>query len=333
MSVATRDMDRSAGIAAAGPLKNAVLIAGPTASGKSALALEFARRTGGMVINADSMQVYSVLSVITARPTSSDMAMAPHRLYGHVSPSQAYSTGKWMRDVAGLVASGELVGRVPIFVGGTGLYFRALTEGLSPMPEVPAELRQHWRERLENEGSQALHGVLAARDKNAAGSIRPGDSQRILRALEVLEASGRPLGEWHAERSQPLVDMASALMVILEPERGLLAQRIENRFDRMVEEGALEEARVLAEMRITPAMPAMKAIGVRELIGVLEGRSRLDEAMTRAKTATRRYAKRQMTWFRHQAGPQWTRTAISDDGCDAPELYRRISQSQGEAGR
>lgn len=293
-----------------GTLENAVLIAGPTASGKSSLALDVARRAGGTVVNADSMQVYNVLSVLTARPGARDMAKAPHRLYGHVHPADPYSTGRWLRDVAALAREGE-AGSPFVFVGGTGLYFRALTEGLSPMPEVPAAVRAHWRGRLAREGPETLHRLLAGRDPDAGGAIDPADGQRIVRALEVLDVSGRPIGDWQAMRSTPLVETAAARMVVLEPDRTLLNERIDARFEGMVAAGALDEVSALLALRLDPSTPAMKAIGVRELAPVVTGEASLADALTAAKTATRRYAKRQATWFRHQLGGQWTRMAPS----------------------
>lgn len=290
-------------------VRGATLIAGPTASGKSALALDLAVKTGAVIVNADSMQVYSVLSLITARPGAEALAAAPHHLYGHVHPSESYSTGRWLRDAETLFRTEELAGRPVIFVGGTGLYFRALTEGLSPMPDIPEDIRTRWRSRLELEGAQALHRTLAAADPDSATRIRPSDGQRIVRALEVLEASGRPMGQWHCEPVRPLVDSGSARKIVLEPDRKLLRERIENRFDQMLAEGALEEVRALLALGLPPSMPAMKAIGVPELSDALSGRVSIEEAAARAKAATRRYAKRQMTWFRHQLGPDWQRIA------------------------
>lgn len=293
-------------------MKNAILIAGPTASGKSALALKLARETGGTIVNADSMQVYSVLRVLTARPDDGQLAAAPHRLYGHVDPREAYSTGRWMRDVQGLVRSGLPGGGPLIFTGGTGLYFRALLEGLSAMPDVPAAVREKWREALARQGAAELHGLLVESDAEAARAIRPADGQRIVRALEVLEASGRPISHWQKEAGRPLVERATAQLLAIEPDRALLARRIERRFDAMIGEGALEEARALAALGAGEEMPAMKAIGVRELLAADRGEIGLDEAVERAKTATRQYAKRQSTWFRNQLGSDWRRVAMTD---------------------
>lgn len=292
------------------PLKNAVLIAGPTASGKSALALRIARETGGVIVNADSMQVYSVLKLLTARPGDDDLAAAPHLLYGHVDPRQNYSTGRWAREVAGLVEEGTFADRPAIFTGGTGLYFRALTDGLSEMPAVPGAVREKWRQALMGQGSFELHKILAERDPKAAAAIRPSDGQRIVRALEIDEASGRPISYWQGKAGTPLVDIASARMLVIEPDRAELARRIDARFDAMLSAGALEEVRAIAALDIDAVMPAMKAIGLRELTDADSGKITFEAAIERAKAATRQYAKRQSTWFRNQLGAEWQRVAM-----------------------
>jgi tRNA dimethylallyltransferase len=271
------------------------------------MALTLAEREGGVIVNADSMQVYSVLEVLTARPTPHELDRVPHELYGHVHPSVNYSTGAWLRDVACLAAEGRLSGRRPIFVGGTGLYFRALVEGLSEMPAVPPYVRERWRERLAVEGSAALHKLLARDDAEAAAGIRPGDGQRIVRALEVLEVSGRSIKAWQAERGRPLIDRASARFVVIEPPRAILRQRIAQRFSRMLAEGAIEEVRSLLALGFDPSLPAMKAIGVRELGMVISGQVGIEEAERLAVVATAQYAKRQSTWFRNQLGSEWER--------------------------
>jgi len=307
MRVATRGMGSSGRDEGGERVKNAILIAGPTASGKSALALELAEKNDGVIVNADSMQVYDVLDVLTARPGGEDRARVPHHLYGHVSPAVAYSTGAWLRDVTKLIEDGVFVGRVPIFVGGTGLYFRALSEGISQMPEVPPTVREHWRRQWAEEGPEALHRVLAARDPDMAQRLKPGDSQRIVRALEVLDASGRSILSWQGERGQPLIERESTRFLVIEPDRAELGRRIDRRFDHMLEAGALDEVRALAAMKLDPALPAMKAIGVRELQAADAGEISFAEAISRAKIATRQYAKRQSTWFRNQLGPEWER--------------------------
>lgn len=291
-------------------LKGATLIAGPTASGKTARAIELAERSGAVIFNADSMQVYSVLSLLTARPSAEELVRAPHHLFGHIHPSVSYSTGAWLRDVEKLLRDPRLEGRPVIFVGGTGLYFRGLTEGLSPMPDIPDEIREGWRARLAEEGAEALHRLLAERDPETAARLMQSDGQRIVRALEVLDASGRSISSWQRERSVPLVDGASAEKIVLEPDRKVLAQRISDRFDRMLELGAIDEVKALNSLNLDPRLPAAKAIGVPELTACLAGEISLEEAAERAKAASRQYAKRQMTWFRHQLGPDWQRVPV-----------------------
>ncbi len=288
-----------------GAVKNAILIAGPTASGKSALAIRLAKATGGFVVNADSMQVYGVLDLLTARPSKVDMAEVDHFLYGHVPPSVSYSTGKWFEDVAALLARPELQGRVPIFVGGTGLYFRALLGGLSQMPEVSVQVRDYWRNRMEAEGAQALHVILSERDPAIAATLCSTDSQRIVRALEVLESTGKSLLEWQQVKGEELVDAQSALKIVLLPDRLWLGERIARRFTTMWEEGAIDEVRALLAQKLDPALPAMKAIGVREIGAFLAGAMSREEAIERSIIATRQYAKRQSTWFRNQLGEDW----------------------------
>lgn len=292
-------------------MKNAILIAGPTASGKSALALQLAVRTGGVVVNADSMQVYSVLHALAARPGVEEMRLAPHRLYGHVYPTDPYSTGIWMRQVQQFAEAGLFDRHRPIFVGGTGLYFRALTAGLSEMPDIPPAVRERWRYHLHEDGSSRLHRILREEDPRVAQLLKPTDGQRIVRALEVLEASGRSILDWQAERGRALVDVGSARQIVIEPARDFLIGRIERRFDRMVDHGAMVEAMLLARIVADPALPVAKAIGVRELQSVIAGDLSLEQATEQAKIATRQYAKRQSTWFRNQFGPEWQRVTAT----------------------
>ena len=280
--------------------KRAVLIAGPTASGKSALALRLAETFGGVVINADSMQVYRDMRVITARPTEAEEARVPHRLYGHVDAAENYSTGRWCRDVADVLAETAREGRVPIFVGGTGLYFKALTSGLAAVPPIPADIRDDVRGRLAREGVAPLYTELLERDPKTAHRLMPNDRSRISRALEVVLATGRSLSDWHAHGLPPLIDGAHAAKVFITCERTELVRRIETRFDAMLKAGALEEVRALAARGLDPMLPAMKAHGVPWLIRHLRGEISLDEAAAGAIMDTRRYAKRQVTWFRNQ---------------------------------
>ncbi|WP_027519535.1 tRNA (adenosine(37)-N6)-dimethylallyltransferase MiaA [Bradyrhizobium sp. WSM1417] len=278
----------------------AVLIAGPTASGKSALAFELALAAGGVVINADSMQVYRDLRIITARPTDGDEARAPHRLYGHVDAAVNFSAGAWVGDAAKALEQSQAEGRLPIFIGGTGLYFKALTAGLSVVPPIPAEVREDVRARLERNGVEALHAELAASDPRAAERLNLRDRTRIARALEVVEATGRSLLDWHHEGQPPLLPKDSFRAVFLAPERDELYARIDARFDVMLGAGALEEVERLAARNLDPLLPAMKAHGVPALIRHLRGELSLEQAATIGRADTRHYAKRQFTWFRHQ---------------------------------
>jgi tRNA dimethylallyltransferase len=279
---------------------SAILLAGPTASGKSALALNLAESTGGTVINADSMQVYRDLRIITARPTPSEEARVPHLLYGHVDASENYSTGRWCLDAVAAMAEARRAGRFPILVGGTGLYFKALTHGLAAVPPIPATIRTDVRERLASEGVAPLYAELMRHDPQAAERIMPGDRSRVTRALEVVLATGRSLADWHREGLPPSVDAARALKIFLEVDRAELYRRIDARFDAMLESGALEEVQKLAARGLDPSLPAMKAHGVPWLIRQLNGEITLTEAAEGGKRDTRRYTKRQATWFRHQ---------------------------------
>jgi tRNA dimethylallyltransferase len=281
-----------------------VLIAGPTASGKSALALTLAGRFGGTIINADSMQVYRDLRVITARPAPDEEGQAPHLLYGHVDAAVNYSTGQWLREAAAAVAGVHAAGGLPILIGGTGLYFTALTKGLAAVPPIPAEIREEVRGRLASEGVAALRAELEGRDPETARRLRPNDRNRISRALEVIKATGRSLSDWHREGLPPPFDMRDAIKVFLKTERAALVERIEKRFNAMVEAGALDEVRALAARRLDPTLPAMKAHGVPWLIRHLNGEMPLEDAAAGAVMDTRRYAKRQLTWFRNQL-PDW----------------------------
>jgi len=285
-------------------VKRAVLIAGPTASGKSALALRLAEKLGGVVINADSMQVYRDLRVITARPSAEEEARVPHRLYGHVDAAENYSTGRWCRDVAEVLDDVARQGRVAIFVGGTGLYFKALTGGLAAVPPIPADIRADVRGRLASDGVAPLYAELLARDPKTAHRLMPNDRSRISRALEVVLATGRSLSDWHREGLPPLIDGARAAKVFLTCERMELVRRIEARFAAMLAAGALDEVRALGWRHLDPTLPAMKAHGVPWLVRHLGGELSLDEAAAGAIMDTRRYAKRQVTWFRNQM-PDW----------------------------
>jgi tRNA dimethylallyltransferase len=281
-------------------LRKAVLIAGPTASGKSALALELAQKTGGVVINTDSMQVYRDLRIITARPTPEEEARVPHRLYGHVVAAVNFSAGAWVADAAKMLTEARAQNRLPIFIGGSGLYFKALTRGLSAVPPIPAEVRERVRSRLERDGVEALHAELAQRDPLSAERLKPRDRTRIARALEVVEATGRPLPDWHRDGLPPLLPPGKFSALFLEPEREQLYARIDARFGAMLAAGALEEVAALAARQLDPLLPAMKAHGVPALIRHLRGGITLEEATEIGRADTRHSAQRQFTWFRHQ---------------------------------
>ena len=278
----------------------AVLIAGPTASGKSALALELAQRTGGVVINADSMQVYRDLRVLTARPTLDEEARVPHRLYGHVDAAVNFSAGSWVADATNVLAELRVQNRLPIFAGGSGLYFKALTRGLSSVPPIPAEIRESVRARLERDGVEALHAELAQRDPVSAERLKPRDRSRIARALEVIEATSRSLTDWHRDGLPPLLPPDTFRALFLAPDRDQLYARIDARFDTMLQAGALQEVVALESRKLDPLLPAMKAHGVPALIRHLRGEIGLEEAAEIGRADTRHYAKRQFTWFRHQ---------------------------------
>lgn len=289
----------------------AVLIAGPTASGKSALALQVAERLGGIVINADSMQVYRELRILTARPDADDEARVDHRLYGHVGAGEAYTVARWLKDLERVLAEARADGRLPVIVGGTGLYLTAATEGLSEIPPVPGDIRDRWRLRAAGEGSATLHAVLAARDPLMAARLRPADTQRILRALEVLDATGRSLAAWQAIRQPPLLPRDAVLPFVVAPDRQRLHLSIARRFQAMVDAGGLDEAARFAALGLDPALPAMKAIGVPEMVAAASGGCSIEDAVRRAVVATRQFAKRQETWFKNQM-PDWTRLASGD---------------------
>ena len=297
-----------------------MLIAGPTATGKSALALDLAEKIGGTVINTDSMQVYADLRVLTARPAPEEEARVPHRLYGHVDAAVNYSAGSFVIDAAAALGEARAQTRVPIFVGGTGLYFKALTRGLSAVPPIPAEVREAVRARLERDGVEVLHEELARHDPVSAARLKPRDRTRIARALEVVEATGRALADWHSEGQPPLLPQGAFRALFLAPEREALYARIDARFDVMLKSGALEEVARLAARQLDPLLPAMKAHGVPPLMRHLKGEIALEEATGVGRADTRHYAKRQFTWFRHQLPEfEWVKPEVAR-GWLEPEL-------------
>ena len=296
-----------------------VLIAGATASGKSALALDLARETGALIVNADSMQVYRDLRIVTARPSVEDEAAAEHVLYGHVDANAAYSVASWCEDVGRELQAADGTSRPVLIAGGTGLYFRALEEGLSQIPAIPVEIRRAVREFVAEKGNAAAHEALGDVDPASASRFPSGDTQRIVRALEVHRATGRTLTDWQAARpSSTLLDGRPLRRVVVSRERDEIYRRCDLRFERMLEQGAVDEVRALLERNVDPAMPAMKAVGVREIAGWLDGSLSREEAVGLAQTATRRYAKRQLTWQRGNM--------ISWKVCSANELERQRAE-------
>jgi len=277
-----------------------ILIAGQTASGKSALALALAEKLGGTIINADSMQVYRDLRIITARPTAEEEARVPHRLYGHIDAAENYSVGAWRSEAAAELAAAERQSRAAIVVGGTGLYFNALTRGLAAVPPIPKHIREKVRARLKSEGASALHDELARLDPLAAARLNRGDGARVSRALEVMLATGRSIFDWHIEAGPAGGGSLPAARIFLALERDELTRRIDARFDAMIDAGAVEEVRALLARNLDPTLPAMKAHGVPWLIRHLRGEITLEEAAEGAKRDTRQYTKRQATWFRNQ---------------------------------
>ena len=269
------------------------------------MALELAAAHNGEIINTDSMQVYGVLQLLTARPSPAEMEGIAHHLYGHVEPGSDYSTGVWLADAERAVADVQARGKLPVLVGGTGLYFRAITGGLSDMPVVPAEMRALWRARLEEDGVESLHAELTRRDPAMGARLKVADRQRILRALEVVDATGQSILTYQGKGGPAVIDPDRAARIVILPDRAVLNARISDRFASMVAKGAMEEVRQLLALGLADSSPAMKAIGVSQLSQVIDGRMSEAEAIEKASIATRQYAKRQMTWFRNQLDGGW----------------------------
>jgi tRNA dimethylallyltransferase len=292
------------------PAPPVLLIAGPTASGKSALALRLARATGAEIVNADALQIYADLRVLTARPSAADEAAAPHHLFGVADAAQGWSVGRWLAAACEALPAIAARGRPAIVVGGTGLYLRALTEGLAEIPPTPPHVRALAAERFDAVGEAAFRADLDARDAAAQARISPGDRQRLLRAWEVHEATGRALSDWQGATRPPL-PTEGWRTVALEPDRALLYARCDARLGAMAAGGGLEEVRALVDRGLAPALPAMKAVGVRELAAHLAGQASLEDALDLARQETRRYAKRQLTWMRNQT-PHWPRLSAPE---------------------
>ncbi len=302
----------------------AVLIAGPTASGKSALGLALAERLDGEIINADSMQVYGDLRIVTARPSLEEEERAPHHLYGHMSADKVYSTGQWLSDAVAAIDQVQARGKVPIILGGTGLYFRALTEGFVDVPGIPDEVRVATRSEVDEIGPVAAHQLLKAADPDWAAQVHENDPQRIARGLEVFRATGRPLSDWQADPVEA-PDLGCLCKIVLEPDRDWLIERIHRRFRLMVEAGALEEVEALLQQNIAPTLPAMKALGVPELGAHLADEISLEEAIEAASIKSRQYAKRQSTWFRQQM-ISWNRVSAQDLESQITKIFSFIDE-------
>jgi tRNA dimethylallyltransferase len=294
--------------------RHAILIAGPTASGKSGLALRLAEELGGVVINADSMQVYRELRILTARPTLEDDARVPHALYGFVSGAEAYSAGRYAADAARSLEEARVAGRVPIVVGGTGLYFKALLEGLSPVPSIDPDVRAYWRGQAAQRPAPELHAMLAARDPQTAARLMPTDPQRIVRALEVFESTGRSLSQWQQQPGSPVLAEVDTARLLVLPERKTQVAAIDARFEAMMAAGALDEVRALVALGLSEELPVMRALGVGALAAHLAGNMSLEAGVASAQAQIRQYAKRQRTWLR--------RNMITWKRLDAQQMQR-----------
>ena len=291
-------------------LPKVALIAGPTASGKSALAMDVAEKHDGVVINADSAQVYHDLRVLTARPTQEDEARVPHRLFGHVDGAESYSAARWAEEARATIDATHAAGKLPVVVGGTGLYLRTLLDGIAPVPAIAPAVRTEVRALPVAEA----HTELARLDPAAAARLAPADTTRVARALEVVRSTGRTLAQWQVAKSGGIGDRIALATLVLLPEREWLMARCDARAAAMFEHGAFEEVRgLLARADIGPAAAVCRAIGVPEIAAVLAGETTQQEALALTSTATRQYAKRQYTWFRNQSPPNWHHTSALEN--------------------
>ncbi|WP_300527500.1 tRNA (adenosine(37)-N6)-dimethylallyltransferase MiaA [Maricaulis sp.] len=293
-------------------MNRVLLIAGPTAAGKTALAIEASKRIDGEIINADSMQVYGGLTLITARPSEQELMQAKHHLFGTIDPGERFSVGQWLSAAMALIEEVEARGKTAILVGGTGLYFNALTKGLAPVPDITPAARARAEALIEAQGLDGLRSEALRLDPQGAARIEPADRQRLQRIVEVGYATGEALSRFHAE-TEPILSAGRWTGLVIEPDREALYARINLRFDRMMETGALDEVRRFMERQLDPSLPAMKALGVPPLIAHLRDELPLDEAIDLAKRDSRRYAKRQMTWFRNQHADWGRITSLEPD--------------------
>lgn len=300
---------------------NAVLIAGPTASGKSDIGMALAERLNGTIINADAMQVYKGLRILTARPSEADEARVPHRLYGTVEPDVAWSVADWSRAATQVAREVVADGRLPIILGGTGMYLSVLSEGITPMPEIPAEIREDVRSREVED----VFGEVSAIDPDLATRVGPGDPQRLMRALEVFLATGEPLSEWQ-KRPKVRPFEGTFARIVIEPDRAFVYERIEQRFDKMMDLGVMQEIADLEARNLKADLPIMRALGVPELLRVHCGEMEIEDAVTEIKTKTRRFAKRQLTWFRNQM-ISWNRVSAQDMESQIQDSFNIILDS------
>jgi tRNA dimethylallyltransferase len=296
------------------------LIAGPTASGKSALALKLAENARGSIINADASQLYRDLRVLSARPSAEEEARAPHHLFGYLDGAEPASAAHWAEDAKAAIAEVHGEGRLPILVGGTGLYLRTLLDGIAPVPEIDPGIRAAVRALPVEEA----HAALMSEDPQAAARLAPADSSRIARALEVVRSTGRPLAHWQAAREGGIAGQVRLIPLILLPPRDWLYARCDARFEAMLEEGAVEEVRALCARGLAPSLPVMRAIGVPEIMAWLAGEIDRPTMLASARQATRRYAKRQYTWFRHQPPPEWERCEAQPDDKTAMDIVIKL---------
>ena len=296
------------------------LIAGPTASGKSALALALAEQADGTIINADSAQVYRDLRVVSARPTPEDEARVPHRLYGHRDGEDVCSAAEWSVEARAEIAAAHEAGRLPILCGGTGLYLRSLIEGIAPVPEIDPAIRRVVRAMAPGEA----HLALVEEDPDAARRLRPGDTTRTQRALEVIRSTGRPLAAWQAEKQGGIGEEVALRPLVLLPPRAWLQERCDARFEKIFSEQGIAEIYLLLERRLPALAPVMRAIGVREIAAFLHGELSREEALAAGRIATRQYAKRQYTWFRRQPPPDWPRFEAPLEGANVPDALARL---------